>query len=214
VPDVTRAVAGRKLTLRLISKNLISEMHFALRRVMRDDNTVHSYALPPSDGSVGPFKFTLYGSGRQLWQGYSWDMHGPDVADYQLADAHAYGEDLSLPLLAKVEKGRGLLITTSTVTPGSPAAVDGTKVPLDSVTLGFPHLYSIRFGFQAHDNFYTGGLALQTISNPYVEVENLGSRADLWDTSKDNYDMDVVLKTCVMLRIDSDTGVITNSLDV
>ena len=88
-----------------------------------------------------------------------------------------------------------------------------TNETADNVTLGFPHLYSMRFGFQAHDSFYTGGLALQTISNPYVEIENLGESLTLWDAGAANYTMDVILKSCIMLRIDSDTGVITTSLD-
>jgi hypothetical protein len=210
--DVTSSFSGKKLTVRIGSKNLISEMYFALRRQSNDaNNTVHTYALPPNDGTVGPFRFTLYGSGRQLWQAYSWELNGPDTADYQLADSHAYGEDLAHAQLARIETGRSVLLDAA----GS-GVVAGTSasVPMDRVTLGFPHLYSVRFGFQAHDNFYTGGLALQTISNPYVEIENLGSSADMWDTGADKYTMDVILKSCQMLRIDSDTGVITTSLDV
>lgn len=204
IPESTFVVSGKKLTVRLGSKNLISEMYFALRRVSNNANAVHSYALPENDGAVGPFQFTIYGSGRQLWQAYSWEMHGPDVADYQLADAHAYGEDLALPQLAQVVKGRSMIYA-------NPSAA---KRPLDSVTLGFPTLYAARFGFQAHDNFYTGGLALQTISNPYVEIVNLGSAGTPWSGAADSYTMDVILKSCIMLRIDSDTGVITTSLDV
>jgi hypothetical protein len=205
-------VSGKKLTFRFRNNNIISEMYCALKCVPGTGVKVHTAALP-NRGDVGPFKFTLYGSGRQLWQAYSWELSGPDTADYQLADAHAYGEDLARPVLARRVVNGSIASATDLVS----TATALTNAPLDVVTLGFQQLYCIRFGFQAHDSFYTGGLALQTISNPTLEIESLGSEPNPWIAPPDDtlrYGMDVILKTCQMLRIDSDTGVITTSLDV
>lgn len=199
------AVSGTKLTFRFRNSNLISEIYCALKTVPGVNQSVHSSALPNTPGT---FKFTLYGSGRQLWQAYSWELCGPDTADYQLADAHAYGEDLTHPVQAR-------RVTNGSIT--YPANATLTSIPLDGVTLGFSQLYCLRFGFQAHDSFYTGGLALQTISNPTLEIEAMGLGTAPWDApgaDEVKNSMDVILKTCQMLRIDSDTGVITTSLDV
>lgn len=198
--------SGKVLTYRFANTNLISEIICSLRTRVSAVTTRHSTALPPRDGSIGPFKFTLLGSGRQLWQAYSWELSGPDTADYQLADAHAYGEDLSRPVICRRVQNTMHNITYA-----------ATQLIADQITLGFEQLYCLRFGFQAHDTFYTGGLALQTISNPTLLIESLGNETNPWaDPQADQirYSMDVTLKTCQMLRIDSDTGVITTSLDV
>jgi len=203
-----QSVSNKKLTFRLRNSNLISEMYCALK-VVPGTGKVHTSALPPRDGTIGPFKFTLYGSGRQLWQAYSWELSAPDTADYQLADAHAYGEDLSRAVVSR-------RVSNASLSFSNPP--DLSHAPLDVVSLGFEQLYCLRFGFQAHDSFYTGGLALQTISNPTLEIESLGSDTQPWVTPGGQdyvkYGMDVILKSCQMLRIDSDTGVITTSLDV
>ncbi len=200
-----KTVSGSKLTVRLTNRQLTSEIICALQYQSRSGLLHPTTALPPSDGTIGPFEFILYGSGRQLWRAYSWELSGPDVADYELADAHAYGEDLAKPV-----QGRVVNPTLSR----AGVAYDNTSRFLSRAVMGFPHVYSLRFGFQAHDNFYTGGLALQTISNPYLEIINLGADPTPWAEAANKYDMTVVTKTCQMLRIDSDTGVITTSLDV
>ena len=198
--------SGKVLTYRFANTNLISEIICSLRTRADPVASRHSTALPPRDGTIGPFKFTLLGSGRQLWQAYSWELSGPDTADYQLADAHAYGEDLSRPVIC-----RRVQNTMRNV------AYASNQLIADQITLGFEQLYCLRFGFQAHDTFYTGGLALQTISNPTLLIESLGTLDTPWadpQAGQIRYSMDVTLKTCMMLRIDSDTGVITTSLDV
>lgn len=197
------AISGKLLRVNLTNKNLVSEILCLFR--YSSSTTVPLYSLPPDDGSVGPFLFTLYGSGRQIWQAYSWELTGPDTADYQLAEAHAYGEDLSHP-------ERELVVSSGVVPPLDDNSV-ATAAILDRITLGFPHLYALRFGFQSNDNFYTGGLALQTLSSPYLTIENLGT-GDIFTHATSPGTFDVVVKTCQMIRIDSDTGVITTSLDV
>jgi hypothetical protein len=207
VRESQSSASGKKLTFRLRNSNLISEMYCALKCVPGSSLKLHTSALPPRDGTIGPFKFTLYGSGRQLWQAYSWELAGPDTADYQLADAHAYGEDLSRAVVSR-------RVSKASLPYGN---AEFGKGYLDIVSLGFEQLHCLRFGFQAHDTFYTGGLALQTISNPTLEIESLGTEAAPWDAPGANdqkYGMDVILKSCQMLRIDSDTGVITTTLDV
>lgn len=203
--EASLTAAGKKLTVRLTNRQLTSEILCALQ-YQPDAGLSHPItALPPTDGTIGPFEFILYGSGRQLWRAYSWELSGPDTGDYELADGHAYGEDLTKPV-------HGQVVRSHFTAAG--AAYDADTRVLSRVRLGFPHLYCLRFGFQAHDSFYTGGLALQTISNPYLEIINLGSAVTPWDAGANKYTMAVVTKTCQMLRIDSDTGVITTSLDV
>lgn len=199
--ESSRLVSGKKLTVRLTNRQLTSEILFQLRQG-KGATTRPRYTVPKDMGNIGPFEFILYGSGRPIWRAYSWELSGPDVADYQLADGHAYGEDLAKPCTS--------VIYTAPIQSSLP--FKASHQLLSRVSLGFENLFSVRFGFQANDNFYTGGLALQTISNPYVEIISLGTEDTPW--ADDKYDMDVILKTCQMLRIDSDTGVITTSLDV
>lgn len=194
------SVGGKLLRVNLSNKNLLSEIICILKSTAERP----MYELPPRDGTIGPFLFKLYGSGRQIWEAYSWELDGPDTADYQLAEAHAYGEDLTHPVQTT--------IVSSGLTPNVYDAANGLA---DRIALGFPEMYSLRFGFQANDNFYTGGIALQTLSAPYLTIENVGSSTTLFDNTAGNYwSFDVVIKTCQMIRIDSDTGVITTSLDV
>lgn len=217
--ETARARSGKTIQVLLAQRNIISEIHCVVKRSSSQLATIPAdvgganpvsyfastgflqYSPPPPTGVMGPFRFTIKASGRTIWEAYSWELAAPDTADYQLADGHAYGEDLSRPLTST-------LTSESFQSVAAPGGAANANRVYSSIDLTFKTLYSLRFGFQANDNFYTGGLALQTLSSPTLIVENLGSAAD-WA----GYDLDVVLRTCAMVRIDSDTGVITKTLD-
>jgi len=69
---------------------------------------------------------------------------------------------------------------------------------------------TMRFGFQTSDEYYTGGLALQTISNPSLIITP--TNASSWDGA--DVEFNVYVKHALMVRIDSGTGAITRTLDV
>jgi hypothetical protein len=78
----------------------------------------------------------------------------------------------------------------------------------------------LRFGFQTTDEFYSGGIALQTISNPTIKItpRPLQSVIQNHDTTQawtlHELEFDVYVKHANLVRIDSDTGAVTRTLDV
>jgi len=71
----------------------------------------------------------------------------------------------------------------------------------------------LRFGFQTSDEFYSGGVALQTISNPTIEITpHTNASSEGWVDRE--VEFDVYVKHANLVRIDSDTGAVTRTLDV
>jgi len=210
---------GNKLQCFIQSVNLVSEIILQIKRkvpsVTQVSTTATSVGLEygpmrrDSHSERLNLKITMTGSGRTIWEAYARELGGPDLHDYPLADGHAYGDDLvEQPLKAPVRT------TTRAITDAAQTAflaMTTSTIRVGGCVLGFEGMHCMRFGFQAKDNYYTGGLALQTISNPTITIEALGGSMDNpWNT----FTFDVILKTCNMLRIDSDTGIITRTLDV
>lgn len=227
-----------KRTLALTGKELVDECIVMIKRKVPvgavDAYQAMSYS-PPVIASVNAgsnkdqipvslsetpvsFHFRLLGSGRELWSGWDFEITGPHAQDFELADGHAYGEDLAqlqyIPSLIAPSQSSQLSYVTQTDANGT-ALVIGEKLRLGKVLLGFSHaMFPIKFGMQANQNFYTGGLALQTISNPTLEVTAYknGSPVESGDEFWVKYDVELILRHSQMIRIDSDTGIITTTL--
>jgi len=167
--------------------------------------------LPKSETPIS-FFFRLSGSGRELWSGWDFELCGPHAQDFELADGHAYGEDLAQSqYLSMVTSQPSELVGVSESTKGVTELLQTMRV--GKVQLGFSHaMFPIKFGMQANQNFYTGGIALQTISNPTLEITAYANGAPVTTAFWDTYDAEVTLRYSQMLRIDSDTGVITTTL--
>lgn len=160
--------------------------------------------------AVNPnYRITFSGSGREIWSGTDHELAGPDTMDYELADGHPFGGDAANggTQVESIIGAPQLPIFSGTA---SADANPDDGVIAGGCLLGFGrNLRVLKFGFQSNSNFYTGGVAFQTLSNPSMTL-------DLMDTGKSwaDHTFRVYVKYSTMLRIDSDTGVITRTLDV
>lgn len=175
--------------------------------------------VPLANQQIPSFFFRLTGSGREIWSGWDFELHGPAGHDFELADGHRYGEDLTIPHVTAdeaVHRGR------SSHTNGLEYTISGGNLQnithkdmyfTGSVRKGFSHaMFPIKFGIQSNQNFYTGGLALQTISNPTLQITAYSNGALVTSDFWSKYDAELVLRHSQMIRIDSDTGIITTTL--
>lgn len=135
------------------------------------------------------FKYELKGSGKTLWKSDNIDNNGPDALLFELDGKvnHTYASDAYEDY--------------------SQVRCVAPKVTQTSVQPSFcKNLSVINFGLQSHDSFYTGGIALQTISNPTIDIQLPLVHPSLIFT--------VYCRYANIINIDSDTGVITRTLDV
>lgn len=220
--EETVLVTGNRATVEFRSNNLVSEI-IMVRQHKQDDTYVYgsTYNVGKADlssatGDSGhnmlaprkgkALRITLSGSGRELWSGSELDLIGPDVADYELTDGHPYGSDLAQDGLACHDMRRDDSVVPARV---DSTATDYPQAKLGGVYLGFDrNLLSMRLGFQSNNHFYTGGLAFQTLSNPTLTIETADGQ------SFGNQTFRVYVKYNTLQRINSDTGVITRTLDV
>ena len=148
---------------------------------------------------IPSYKLTLTGSGREIWSAFDHELCGPDSADYELADGHPYGGD----------HANGSIAGDQQCHPIDCVFGAETRPLIGGNLLGFGrNLRVMRFGFQGSSNFYTGGIAFQTLSNPTLILDS-GNGKDWLD-----HTFRVYVRYSTMMRIDSDTGVITRTLDV
>ena len=160
------------------------------------------------------YKIELTGSGKTIWSANSLELQGPDSADYDLTDRRMAGGDcafggrqLSKRFMYQSQEPYDGLAAGS---PATSQRADGRFPTQGGVDYSFGDAMSImRFGFQTTDEFYSGGIALQTISNPTVKITMLQTG---WDDLE--LEFNVYVKHANMIRIDSDTGAITRTLDV
>jgi hypothetical protein len=168
------------------------------------------YTFPAQNCS---FKVELQGSGRTIVDSTNLLLQGPDSADYDLETRRLIGQGVS-------HGGRSQLVQSASYLPntlqGKITASGATRMKAGAfsqsgVDLSFgDNFCTMRFGFQTSDEYYTGGLALQTISNPSLIITP--TNAASWDGS--DVEFNVYVKHALMVRIDSGTGAITRTLDV
>lgn len=213
---VASAAVADKLTVDLIGKELIDTILVLIKRRDPKAAGVMSYSPITAATPSMNFRFQLIGSGRELWSAQDIELLGPDSEDFELADGHPYGEDLSQRLRDQPTYEPVVSFAADTTTGTSQVlSVNYLSYRQKAVSLGFSHaLYALKLGMQANQNFYTGGLALQTIANPQLIIQAIPSSGTAAEavTFWSNYTVDVVLRYSQMIRIDSDTGVITTSL--
>lgn len=146
------------------------------------------YSLDRSSTNNFYFKYELKGSGKTLWKSDNIDSQGPDALLFELDGNvnNTYASDA---------------YQDHTVVRVVSECTQNSVQPTFSKNLSV-----VNFGLQSHDSFYTGGIALQTISNPSITIQLPVSHAEMIFT--------VYCRYANIINIDSDTGVITRTLDV
>jgi len=166
-------------------------------------------------GKALSYKLELTGSGKTIWSASNHELQGPDTSDYDLTDRKMVGGDsgyggITAAKRFSYEDDSHSGFTTVGAGAATHQRQDGRIPNQSGVDYSFGDAMSImRFGFQTTDEFYSGGIALQTISNPSI---NITMNQNDWHDQELSFN--VYVKHANMVRIDSDTGAITRTLDV
>jgi len=212
------------LSIPITSRNLVTELLIVARAKSAGDTMkVEALKRRKSDYVINlrgefNYKVELKGSGKTIWSGDSSELMGPDSSDYDLSDRKLTGGDTAYGGLSRISTG----VTSTTDEWGSKGEYNGgafemsysnNRVTQSGVDYSFgDNMAVIRFGFQTTDEFYSGGVALQTISIPTLEITPYDVVNEFWTDQE--IEFDVYAKHANLVRIDSDTGAVTRTLDV
>jgi len=211
------------LSIPLTSRNLVTELVVVARAKSLAASTfiVENMLRRKSDYTIPlgqEFQYTLEltGSGKTIWSATNKELQGPDSADYDLTDRRisggdaAYGGHKGYKSYAPVDgvNKHGLEVGATSVHKS-----DGARYTQGGVDYSFgDNMAIMRFGFQTTDEFYSGGIALQTISNPTIKITPPTLLNNTWTDVE--LEFDVYVKHANLVRIDSDTGAVSRTLDV
>ena len=213
------------LSIPITSRNLVTELLIVARSKSAGTSLqVESLKRRKSDyviNLLGEFNYKMEfkGSGKTIWSGDARELMGPDTSDYDLSERRLGGGDAAYGGLSHISAG----------VPSSLGTDHGTRSYLDAGTVSMNYnnesvtqcgvdysfgdnMAILRFGFQTTDEFYSGGVALQTISNPTIELTPYTNLHEGW--LEREVEFDVYVKHANLVRIDSDTGAVTRTLDV
>jgi len=228
VPSVPYGVDGHRVSLSC--RNLASEILIVGKRVSRTFQYGDAQGVAPGilneyaavDARRVPWTVTFTGSGKTIWEGTNLDLQGPDTADYDLVDRRSTAGGINhvgVNQVSLVGYPEGAHADQYDLKADGGLTHAGLKLSHDTqsgVSYGFgDNMFSLRFGFQTTDEFYSGGIALQTISNPQLTMTRYcNSAGDAKQPLNADWKFQVYVKYSNLVRIDSDTGAITRTLDV
>lgn len=214
------------LSIPLTSRNLTTELVVVARAKSLPQSVFPVEALRrrKSDytiplGSDFQYSIELTGSGKTIWSSTNKELQGPDSADYDLTDRRIAGGDSAYGGMeghkahdaTRGSNKLGLLVDHRGAT--AEHRLSGSNVTQCGVDVSFSDNMAImRFGFQTTDEFYSGGIALQTISNPTIKITPPTMLSYTWTDIE--LEFDVYVKHANLVRIDSDTGAVSRTLDV
>lgn len=210
------------LSIPLTSRNLVTELVVVARSKKASSvfATVDRLNVSKSDYRLFldkefTYSLELLGSGKTIWSSTNKELHGPDTADYDLVERKMHGGDSAYSGVASQK----LVVGTHNngggfKTAGTNVTINPRSISQAGVDYSFnDNMAIMRFGFQTTDEFYSGGIALQTISNPTIKITPPAALSgDTWTDVE--LEFDVYVKHSNLVRIDSDTGAVTRTLDV
>jgi hypothetical protein len=180
----------KEIIIQLTTNNLVFGTTFLVRRRNISD-PARANKLDHLMNTLPIKKVTLTGSGQQLYTA--------DLDETQLTDAWDY--DLASGKVGR-KYNNGVMIQ----------AID------DPVTGDSFHLYYIPYSFSSDMTYNSGSVAFQTINNPVLTlVVDAGVNASQpfnINSQDGEYSIEVYHNYWNMVRIDSNTGAITKSLDL
>ena len=218
------------LTIPITSRNLVTEMVVVARAKKTGTalSGVNALAYRKSDYTLFQnrefvYDLELVGSGKSIWSATNKELMGPDSADYDLVERRAsggdcaYGGGSNLYGSGNAKNSTGAVYTHSGVAADVLMKHPGGDLTHGGVDYSFgDNMAIMRFGFQTTDEFYSGGIALQTISNPTIKItpRNISNTINGDNFLTMGVEFDVYVKHANLVRIDSDTGAVTRTLDV
>ena len=209
---------GSSFDIPLNTRNLVTEILMVAKQYRTGKILLPSVDLKSDYTMLGESSlmcdYELLGSGKTIWKGNLLELQGPDSCEYDLMTRRsgggvAYGGMKREERASSYQTISGDYDAFSPQTGAGYLRPSGNQITQGGVDYSFgDNMAVMRFGFQTNDEYYTGGIALQTISNPTIRVHHPSGWIDR--------DMEIVVyvKHGNMIRIDSDTGSITRTLDV
>lgn len=213
------------LSIPLTSRNLVTEMVIVAKSLSAGNHQfLEALRRRKSDYTIymnREFKYDveLQGSGKTIWSATNLELQGPDSSDYDLVERSMRGGDCGFG--GKSHKAstathwtdfplqQALLVQGGGVT----NLLNAGDVTQGGVDFSFgDNMACMRFGFNTQDEYYSGGIALQTISNPTLKITPAATDQGEWHEHEIVFD--VYVKHANLVRIDSDTGAVTRTLDV
>jgi hypothetical protein len=200
------------------TRNLVTEILMVAKQYRTGKILLPRVDVKSDYTTLGASAFTcdyeLMGSGKSIWKASLQELQGPDSCEYDLMTRRsgggvAYG---GLKREARTSSHQSISGDYDAFAAGAGADYlrpSGNQITQGGVDYSFgDNMAVMRFGFQTNDEYYTGGIALQTISNPTIRVHHPSGWTDR------DIEIVVYVKHGNMIRIDSDTGSITRTLDV
>lgn len=132
----------------------------------------------------------LLGAGQELWKTTSQESETIDAWDFELSTLNP--------------RPRGPVASLEGVYAAELAAA--TNPGATPLKINYSNIAHIPFGFSSNPLYNTGVLGLQTISNPQLEITTL-------TTPTADFRVSIIVHHYKFIRIDSDNGTITTSLD-
>jgi len=158
-------------------------------------------------------KIELMSGGRVLWSGSNKELQGVDSSDYDLKDRRARGGDCGFG-----GSNGSNIVNPSLDNEGfdggwKDGQVSGFGITQGGVDFSFgDNMCIIRFGMQTTDEYFSGGLALQTLSTPELRITPIrGVNGSKWLDRE--FEFNVHIKHVNMVEINSMTGAIRKTLD-
>ena len=213
------------LSIPITSRNLVTELLIVARAKSAGASLlVEALKRRKSDYVVNlmgefNYKVEFKGSGKTIWSGDSRELLGPDTSDYDLSERRLSGGDCAYGGQARISSGVPFSMdedngTEATYATTMKMAYNNNVATQCGVDYSFgDNMAILRFGFQTSDEFYSGGVALQTISNPTIEITPYANASSEGWVDRE-VEFDVYVKHANLVRIDSDTGAVTRTLDV
>lgn len=163
----------------------------------------------------GAFTYNLEfrGSSKSLWKGTNVELQGPDSSDYELSGRRMRGGDCGYGGSKTWRNGVSTLETNGDN--WQDRKISSAQYFSGGVDFSFSDNMSIlKFGMQTTDEFYSGGIALQTIANPTLLITPFSGRLSDGKWLNHKIEFEVYVKYANMIEIDGDTGAIRATMNV
>jgi len=208
------------LVVALSSRNLATEIVIVAKslscgEVMKRD-TLKELKSDYTLALQGDFAYDLEfkAGSKTLWTGSSLELQGSDSSDYDLSGRRLRGGDCGYGGSRSWKLANSRLNVEGTHAGWFDAKMGNGQYNQGGVDYSFSdNMCILKFGMQTTDEFYSGGVALQTISNPSLVIKPPKSRygAKWLDRS---VEFEVYVKYANMIEIDGESGAIRTTMNV
>ena len=208
------------LVVPLSSRNLATEIVIVAKSLSAGDvmkrDTLKELKSDYTVSLQGDFAYDLEfkAGSKTLWSASSLELQGADSSDYDLSGRRLRGGDCGYGGSTSWKVGNSRLNVEGTHDGWFNGEIGNGQYNQGGVDYSFSdNMCILKFGMQTTDEFYSGGVALQTISNPTLVIKPPTSRygAKWLDRA---VEFEVYVKYANMIEIDSDSGAIRTTLNV